>query len=306
MKCLVFAYSQLGHDCLRYLVEHTSYSIAAVVTHDDNPIEHIWFDSAKDYAKAHNIPVFTPLTLNDSTIQAQLAVIDADVILSFYYRHMIPEAVLAMQRLGAYNMHGSLLPKYRGRCPVNWAIIHGESETGVTLHHMVKAADAGDIVDQASTVIMADDTAGTVTKRLNMLAVDVLARNIDLIAERKAPRHCQKADEATYFGGRKPADGAIDWSWSAQRIHNLIRALQPSPQYPPAFGVLNDMFYTFWKSEHVTPEYVDRECVDNIVANEPRSEAMPGVLIKTREPGIFYVSCGENGQETIIVYATST
>ncbi len=288
MKCLVFAYSQLGYDCLRYLVEHTPYTIVAVVTHDDNPLEHIWFDSVKEYAIAHNICALTPTTLKDSAIQSQLAAVDADVIFSFYYRHMIPESVLAMQHLGAYNMHGSLLPKYRGRCPVNWAIINGESKSGVTLHHMVKAADAGDIIDQASTVIAHDDTAGTLTKRLNKLAVDVLARNIHLIAQEAAPRYCQNSHEATYFGGRTPADGAIDWSWPAIRIHNLIRALQPSPQYPPAFGILEDNFYVFWRSE-----------VTNEITAEPKT--IPGTLIKKISPDVFHISCGEEGRERITI-----
>lgn len=294
MKCLIFAYSQLGYDCLKYLIERTPHTIAAVVTHDDNPNEYIWFDSVKKLATSHSLTVLIPTSLKNTPVHDQLAAFDADVIFSFYYRNMIPETVLSMQRLGAYNIHGSLLPKYRGRCPVNWAILHGETETGITLHHMVKAADAGDIVDQAKTPIAINDTAGTVTKRLNTLAVDVLARSLSGISTQTAPRTVQDTREATYFGGRTPHDGAIDWTWPAKRIHNLIRALQPSPQYPAAFGVLNGKTCTF-NTSHIISQ---AEAVD------PTFKTTPGTIILKPEINVYHVSCGLYGQDTICVTAS--
>jgi methionyl-tRNA formyltransferase len=291
MRCIVFAYSQLGYDCLRYIIEETSYTIAAVVTHEHNPSEHIWFDSVKDLAVSHRIDVLTPETLKDETIQHKINSYQADAIFSFYYRNMIPEAILNHLPLGAYNMHGSLLPKYRGRCPVNWAIIHGETETGVTLHHMVKAADAGDIVDQEATSIGPEDNAGTVMSRMNALAVRVLKRSLPLIARQTAPRIVQDISQATYFGGRSAKDGEVNWAQPAISIHNLVRALQPSPQYPPAFGVVNGVTRNITESR--------------VVENSTGQSHQPGTVINVIDAHTLHIACGENGRDVLWVKISS-
>jgi len=286
MRCLIFAYSQLGYDCLRYIIEDTPHTIAAVVTHEHNPSEHIWFNSPKDLAIQHGIDVITPLTLKDKNIQNQINAYQADVIFSFYYRNMIPEAILDNPPLGAYNMHGSLLPKYRGRCPVNWAIIHGEIETGVTLHYMLKAADAGDIVDQEATLIAADDTAGTVMHRMNSLAVTVLKRSLPLISAQVAPRKAQDVTQATYFGGRSARESEIDWSHTATDINNLVRALQPSPQYPPAFGTIDGMARNIMKSR---------------VMDSSKQPYKPGTVINSLDSNVYTIACGPTGQDVLHV-----
>ncbi|MES2253012.1 MAG: formyltransferase family protein [Pseudomonadota bacterium] len=286
MRCLIFAYSQLGYDCLRYIIEETTHTIAAVVTHEHNPNEHIWFNSPKDLAIHHGIDVLTPETLKDKNIQTQINAYQADVIFSFYYRNMIPEAILAHPPLGAYNIHGSLLPKYRGRCPVNWAIIHGEAETGVTLHHMVKAADAGDIVDQEATAITENDTAGTVMHRMNSLAVTVLKRSLPLIRTQTAPRIAQDVTQATYFGGRSAKDSEINWSHTATDINNLVRALQPSPQYPPAFGVING---------------IARNIVQSHVMDSSEQPYQPGTVINSPYHNVYTIACGPTGQDVLHV-----
>jgi methionyl-tRNA formyltransferase len=287
MRCVVFAYSQLGYDCLKYIIEETSYTVAAVVTHEHNPSEHIWFDSVNDLAVRHGIDVLTPETLKDESAQSQINAYQPDAIFSFYYRNMIPEAILNHPPLGAYNMHGSLLPKYRGRCPVNWAIIHGENETGVTLHHMVKAADAGDIVDQESTPISTNDNAGTVMNRMNALAVKVLKRSLPLIATQRAPRIVQDISQATYFGGRSAKDGEINWEQPAVSIHNLVRALQPSPQYPPAFGVIDGEVKSILQS--------------HVVENSTGQMHQPGTITDVIDANTFHIACGENGQDILWV-----
>jgi methionyl-tRNA formyltransferase len=168
-----------------------------------------------------------------------------DLILSFYYRNMIHEEILKVPRLGAFNMHGSLLPKYRGRAPINWAILRGEKTTGVTLHHMVKRADAGDIVDQEAVPIGPDDTAQDVFNACVTAARLVLLRQIDALTTGTAPRRAQDESQATYFGGRNPGDGLIDWTQSAETIYNLIRAVtQP---YPGAFTrVEGNKLFIWW------------------------------------------------------------
>ncbi|MDP4725188.1 MAG: formyltransferase [Alphaproteobacteria bacterium] len=291
MRCLVFAYSQLGYDCLQYIIEETPHTVVAVVTHEHNPNEYIWFDSVKDLAADHGIDVLTPETLKDESVQHQISAYQPDAIFSFYYRNMIPDVILKHPRLGAYNIHGSLLPKYRGRCPVNWAMIHGESETGVTLHHMVKAADAGDIVDQESTPISTDDTAGSVMNRMNALAVTVLKRSLPLIATQTAPRIVQEVSQASYFGGRSAKDGEINWVQSAIFIHNLVRALQPSPQYPPAFGIINGEVRNIMQSR--------------VVENLTGQTRQPGTIIDVIDCHTFHIACGENGQDALWVRTIS-
>jgi methionyl-tRNA formyltransferase len=160
--------------------------------------------------------------------------LEPDFLFSFYYRSLLPPALLASARRGALNMHGSLLPKYRGRAPVNWAILRGESETGATLHYMVDKADAGDIVDQLAVPILADDDAREVFAKVTVAAETILARSLPKLIAGTAPRRPQTILPEQYFGRRTPEDGRIDWSRSAREIHDLVRAV--APPFPGAFA----------------------------------------------------------------------
>jgi methionyl-tRNA formyltransferase len=163
----------------------------------------------------------------------RVAALRPDFIFSLYYRQMLKPALLALPRRGALNMHGSLLPRYRGRVPVNWAVLRGERETGATLHHMVEKPDAGAIVAQQTVPILPDDTALEVFGKVTVAAEIALDRVLpDLLAGR-APAVAQDLSQGSYFGGRRPEDGRIDWSRSAREIHNLVRAV--APPYPGAF-----------------------------------------------------------------------
>ncbi|HTF99383.1 MAG TPA: formyltransferase [Nitrospirota bacterium] len=229
---LVFAYHDVGYECLDYLIQHDEY-VLAVITHKDDPNEELWFRSVADLARKYDIPVHTPETVNTPQWTERIRSWKPDLIFSFYYRSLLNEEILAVPPLGAFNMHGSLLPKYRGRVPVNWAILNGEKETGVTLHQMVKRADAGDIVDQEAVPIGREDTARDVFQKCVEAARRVMERQIDALTAGAAPRRPQDDSQATVFGGRKPEDGRIDWTQSAERIYNLVRAV--TTPYPGAF-----------------------------------------------------------------------
>lgn len=229
---VVFAYSEVGHACLEALIARGE-KVQALFTHEDAPDERQWFRSCAALARAHGIPVYTQEPKDGDTVERLVRALAPDLIFSFYYRKMIPERILKLARLGAYNMHGSLLPRYRGRAPLNWAIIHGESETGVTLHVMVKEADAGDVIDMEAVAIGPDETAGEVAARIPAAAVRLILRQIDGLKAGTAPRHVQDVSQATYFGIRKPEDGRIDWRQSARQVFNLIRAV--APPFPGAF-----------------------------------------------------------------------
>lgn len=246
---VVFAYHDVGYECLDALIQNDE-NIAALVTHQDNPAEEIWFRSVAKLARKYGIPVYTPESVNTPEWIDRIRSWEPDLIFSFYYRNMIAQEILDIPSLGAFNMHGSLLPKYRGRVPINWAVLHGEQETGVTLHHMVKRPDAGDIVDQERIPILREDTAQDVFQKAVKAARLVLERQLDSLTRGTAPRKPQDESQATYFGGRKPEDGRIDWTQSAESIYNLVRAV--THPYPGAFTACDGKRMFVWWAKPVS------------------------------------------------------
>jgi len=230
-SAIVFAYHNVGVRCLSVLLAH-GVDVALVVTHRNNPKENIWFDSVAKLAMLHDIPVIMPDNPNAPEVVEQIRVLQPDFFFSFYYREMLKRELLEIPKSGALNMHGSLLPKYRGRVPVNWAIIHGEKETGATLHYMTEKPDNGDIVAQQAVPILPDDTALEVFQKTTVAAEIALHGVLPALLAGKAQAVKQDLSKGAYFGGRKAEDGIIDWSKDARSIHNLVRAV--APPYPGA------------------------------------------------------------------------
>ena len=231
-RWIVFAYHTIGARCLDALVARGE-EVGAVVTHADDPGEGSWFESVADLARARGIPTLTPVSPNTPAIVADLAALRPDVILSVWYRRLLGPALLALPRIAAVNVHGSLLPAYRGRAPLNWVLVNGEVRTGVTLHHMTEEADAGDIVAQEAIDIDADDTAATLYDRMVKVAVELLMTSYGALVAGTAPRRPQDPARATVVGRRRAEDGRVSWSWDAARIANMIRAV--THPYPGAF-----------------------------------------------------------------------
>lgn len=231
-SAIVFAYHDVGVRCLKVLLAQGVH-IPLVVTHRDNAGENIWFDSVAAVAREYDIPAIAPDDPNLPATVETIAGLNPDFLFSFYFRQMIGPRLLAAGSRGALNMHGSLLPKFRGRVPVNWAVIKGERETGATLHYMVEKPDAGDIVDQQAVPILPDDTALEVFRKVTLAAEIVLHRSLPPLIADKAPRIKQDLTRGSYFGGRKPEDGRIDWNDTAEAVHNLVRGV--APPYPGAF-----------------------------------------------------------------------
>ena len=243
----VCAYHNVGYFCLRELLRQGA-RVGVVFTHEDSPSEEIWFASVQELAERNGIPCrVTDINLPENV--AFLRSMNPDFLLSFYYRFMIRKEVLDIPQRGAFNLHGSLLPKYRGRVPVNWAVINGETETGATLHYMVEKPDAGDIVDQERIPIELTDTSLDVFNKVTDAAVCMLSRSWPLLLSGKAQRIPMDLSKGSYFGGRKPADGLIDWKKSAVDIYNLIRGV--THPYPGAFTYLNGSKVFIWKSRSV-------------------------------------------------------
>jgi len=237
-RAVVFAYHNVGVRCLKVLLAG-GVDIALVVTHEDSATENIWFESVVSLCQTEGIPYITPPDARSPELLAQVKAADPEFMFSFYYRHMLPASLLEIAP--AFNMHGSLLPEYRGRAPVNWAVLHGASETGATLHEMTVKPDAGAIVSQMVVPILPDDTAFEVFGKVTVAAEQALWRVLPSLLDGTAMRINNDLSKGGYFGGRKPEDGRIDWHLPAQQVYNLHRAV--APPYPGAFTDVNGVRY---------------------------------------------------------------
>ena len=244
MRVVVMAYQDIGYVCLDELLTLRA-EVALVVTHPDPVNENIWFRSVADRARKAGLPVLRPPSVNAPDVVAAIAGLAPDFLFSFYFREIIGPEVLGLARRGALNLHGSLLPRYRGRCPVNWVLINGERETGVTLHYMEARPDRGDIVAQRAVPIADDDTALSLNRKLGEAARALLREAYPLLAAGTAPRSPQDHARATSFGGRRPEDGRIAWHQPARRLYDLIRAV--TAPYPGAFTTYRgERLFVWW------------------------------------------------------------
>ncbi|MFZ3124424.1 MAG: formyltransferase [Acidovorax sp.] len=246
-RAVVFAYHNVGVRCLQALLGR-GVEVPLVVTHRDSPGETIWFASVAALAASHGIAVITPDDPNTDEVLARVRAARPDFLFSFYYRHMLKAPLLAAAPRGAFNMHGSLLPRYRGRVPINWAVIHGETETGATLHVMNEKPDNGAIVDQMAVPILPDDSARDVFDKVTVAAELVLWRSLPALLDGSARRTPQDLSQGAYFGGRKPEDGRIPAQLGAAELHNFVRAL--TRPYPGAFADLAEGRLVIWQTRH--------------------------------------------------------
>lgn len=246
MKAIVFAYNVLGKVGLEELLK-CGYDICALVTHEDDPNEKIYFESVAKIAEKKGIKVYKPASPNTPEFVQLIRDMKPDVLFSFYYRQMISEEILNIVNNKAYNLHGSLLPKYRGRSPLNWALLHGETKAGVTLHKMVKKADKGEMIDQQSFDILDEDNIRTLQPKMENAGIVLLKRILPAILKGTAKSQVQDESQSSYFGGRKAQDGLINWSHNASEIHNLVRAV--TDPFPGAFTYCNGKKVIVWSSK---------------------------------------------------------
>jgi methionyl-tRNA formyltransferase len=243
MKAVVFAYHNMGSIGIRKLLE-AGFDIPLVFTHADSAGENIWFDSVADLCRKLSIPYVTPETVNTPEWIARIKEEQPDIIFSFYYRLMIASEILAIPLVGAYNLHGSYLPAYAGRCPVNWVIIKGEQYSGVTLHEMVEKPDAGPIVAQKKVLIEFSDTVLTLFRKLEQAAETMLGEILPQMKNGAFPKIPQVFRLRSYYGGRRPEDGRIGWHRPASEIYNLIRGV--TRPYPGAISYLDEKKLLIW------------------------------------------------------------
>ncbi|MCE9658125.1 MAG: formyltransferase [Burkholderiales bacterium] len=279
MKAVVFAYSNVGDRCLRVL-RARGVEVGLVVTHRDRAGETLWFERVADTAAELGLDLLFADDIGESELRTRVAAAAPDLLFSFYYRQVLPQAVLDLAPLGAFNLHGSLLPDYRGRAPTNWAVLHGAAETGATLHFMVARPDAGEIVDQQAVPILPDDSARQVFDKVSVAAEIVLWRSLQAILAGTAPRRPNDIARGRCFGARKPEDGRIDWSRPTAEVYNLIRAV--APPYPGAFTEVAGVRLVIAKARPALPR--QRQALD------PFS---PGLHVCR---GLIFGVCGDGGQ----------
>lgn len=291
MKLAVFAYHDIGYECLKVLIEGEE-EVVAVVSHEDDPNEEIWFRSVAKLATTYRLPVYTPSTPNTRGFIDLIRKLAPDIIFSFYYRRILSPELLAIPRLGGINLHGSLLPKYRGRSPVNWVLVNGESETGVTLHYMVEKADAGDIIAQRSVAIDLQDTALTLFRKMTAAASQLLKETYPLIRNGTAPRIPQGSSQATKFAGRRPEDGKIVWEKSAPTIYNLIRAV--THPYPGAFTFYSGKKVYIWEAALARHSHTGNGIFPGTIE---AIEQGRGIVISTGDGSLLVTRAEIEGQE---------
>ncbi|MBI6603896.1 MULTISPECIES: bifunctional UDP-4-amino-4-deoxy-L-arabinose formyltransferase/UDP-glucuronic acid oxidase ArnA [Pseudomonas] len=247
-KAVVFAYHDIGCAGIEALL-NAGYDIAAVFTHADDPKENNFYGSVAQLCARNGIPVHAPEDANHPLWVERIAKLKPDYLFSFYYRNLLSEALLGTASKGAFNLHGSLLPKYRGRAPANWVLVNGETETGVTLHRMVKRADAGAILAQQKVTIERSDTGLTLHAKLRDAATSLLRDALPQLVAGKLTETAQDDSQATYFGRRTAADGKLEWKKPAEELFNLVRAVtQP---YPGAFCAVGEHKLIVWQAEVV-------------------------------------------------------
>lgn len=274
-RILFFGFSDVGYRCLKLLLDKGC-DVIGVFTHDADPHEAHWFQTPESLAKENFIRVFKPDTLKTEKWFRKVRYMKPDLILSLYYRNFIPEEIFSLARLGAYNMHGSYLPAYRGRAPLNWSIINGEDHCGVTLHTIEKKFDAGEIVDREKVTFGPDEYVGDIQPRVSAAAVRVLERALPSLLAGNPKLEKQDESKASYFGKRTPEDGRIDFSKSAREVFNLVRGV--SRPFPGAFAEIGGRRYTIWRAKPL----------------EDFKGGRAGEIV-SREP--FIIACGKGALE---------
>ncbi len=276
-RLLLCAFREVGHAVLRHLID-TGAAPTAVATHPETDRDRATWPSVSELATRHNIPVLLSGRVDSSRFLRTLIDLEIDMILSVYYRRILPPDVLELASRGAFNLHPSLLPAYRGRAPMNWALLRGETETGITIHEMVEAPDAGPIVSQLPIPIEDRDDAGTLSTKLAGAALSLFKETWPDLRTGDYSARPQDESKAFQVGKRTPEDGRIDWSFPAREIGNLVRAV--ARPFPGAFSGEGGDRIMIWRAS---------------VAEPTQSAAgAPGVV--ARHGSGWAIACGDGGR----------
>ena len=280
MKIVFMGTPEFASASLKRLYDD-GHEIACVLTQPDKPGNRgmkVKYSPVKEMVIEHGAPVYQPVTLKDAAAADVISETNCDLIVVVAYGKLLPKRILDIPLSGTVNIHASLLPKYRGAAPIQWAIINGETSTGVTSMYLAEELDAGDIIEQRETPIGKNETAGELRDRLSLIGAEVLSSTIGLIINGKAARIPQDPDEVSYAPPLSKNDSLINWSDPAAKIKNKIRGLNP---WPVATADFNGKVYKVFSVE---------------ITQDKTSDKKPGEI----------VSAGENGLEIACADAVVT
>lgn len=280
------------------MLVNQGYEIAAVVTQPDKPKgrgKKLSSPPVKEYAQKHDLMVLQPENVKTEEFIETLRNLAPDLMITAAYGKILPKAVLDIPRMGCINVHASLLPKYRGAAPINWAIINGETKTGITIMQTDVGMDTGDILLVRETEIHPDMTAGELHDKLAVLGAEVLKEALEKIKEGTIQRIPQKHEDATYAPMMNKEMGLIDWKKPAQSIHNLIRGTNP---WPGAYTYYKGKRVKVWKSR-IEPCIINcsdelSECSQGtctIKADAGHELWKPGTIVRREKEGLV-IACG--------------
>lgn len=275
MKILFMGTPDFAVPSLRALVA-AGHQVCGVFTQPDKPKNRgmkLIPTPVKEYALAYHIPVFQPQKMRDGEAMGYLRSLDPELVVVAAYGRILPDDILDYPKMGCINVHSSLLPKYRGAAPINWAILNGEAETGVTIMHMASELDAGDIILQEATPIGPKETAPELFDRLAQMGADLLVKAIAGIEAGSAPRIPQDSTQSTHAPMLSRELSPLDWTKTAQQLHNQVRGLLPWPAAVAEFGGV--------RCKVLSTDIVLRE----------NSGKMPGMIVEAGKNGIL-IACG--------------
>jgi methionyl-tRNA formyltransferase len=272
MRVVFLGNHTVGVRALQAISE--SAEVAGVVAHPPDPEDGVRYESVGSFA-GQNGWKWIRGKARTPEVHSFIEKAKPDLLWITDFRYLIPPEMIALAPLGAVNLHPSLLPRYRGRASINWAIIYGERKLGLTAHFVDEGMDTGDVIEQVSYEIRDDQDVGDCFDILNPLYASITRQVLSYFEGGGVPRVAQDHSLATSFPRRRPEDGLIDWTQSARSIHNLIRAV--AAPYPGAFTILNGRSVTIWKAR---------------IANETASTSEPGRVIANQELGAL-VQCGQ-------------
>lgn len=276
MRILFMGTPEFAAASLKRLVED-GHTICGVFTQPDKPKNRghkVVFSPVKEYALTENIPVYQPASMRDGEALERIRELAPELTVVAAYGKILPEEILAVPPRGSINVHSSLLPKYRGAAPINWAILNGETETGVSIMYMAKELDAGDVILQKSTPIGPEEDAGTLTARLAGLGAEALSEAVTALADGTAGRTPQDESLQTYAPMLGREMSPIDWTRSAHAVSCQVRGLIPWPC--------------------ASTDIISGEAVKLFSVRETEEEtgAAPGVILAAGKHGID-VACGD-------------
>ncbi len=275
MRVVFMGTPDIAATCLKQILED-GFHVVGVYTQPDRPKNRgmkLAFSPVKEVALEHGLPVYQPENFRQEETVEQLRLLQPDVVAVVAYGRILPQSVLDIPAKGCINIHASLLPKYRGSAPYQWAVLNGEKETGVTAMYLCREMDAGDMIDKAVTAIEPNETAGELLDRLADLGAALLSKTLSRFAQGDVEGTAQDHSQATYAPMLDKTICPIDWAKTAQQVHDHVRGLHPWPVATAQLGGTNFKIH----STVIVPG---------------SSNAIPGTILSLTKTGL-QVACGE-------------